>query len=122
MGSDTLDTARALAPQIAAAGAQIERDRCLPAHVVTNLQNAGLFRILVPRSLGGAELSLQEFADVIEEAAKADASTAWCLSQNAGICRVAAYLPRAAAEEIFGRADTALAWGNGPSTAIKGEG
>src|SRR5437762_2425556 len=103
MAKEILQSVRALAPEIAAASDEVERERRLPEHLIAALQKAGLFRILVPRSLGGAELSLPAFAEVIEEVAKADASTAWCLSQNAGICRVAAYLARPAAEEIFGR-------------------
>jgi alkylation response protein AidB-like acyl-CoA dehydrogenase len=58
----------------------------------------------------------------LEELAKADASTAWCLSQNGGICRVAAFLPREGAEEVFGSPDMKVAWGNGPSSAVKVEG
>ena len=117
-----IDAARGLAPKISAAGEWIEQERRLPDDIVEVLKEAGLFRMNVPRSLGGAEASLSTFAQVIEEVAKADASTAWCLSQNGGICRVAAYLPRAGAEEIFGQPDLTIGWGNGPASAVKVDG
>ena len=45
--------------------------------------------MLLPRSLGGSELLPADFVPVIEEIAKADASTAWCLNQASG-CSMAA--------------------------------
>src|SRR5438874_8744831 len=99
---EVLARARALTTVIESAAPEIESGRRLTAPVLTALKQAGLFRILVPRSLGGAELPLAAFAAVLEEVAKADASTAWCLSQNGGICREAAFLPRPAARETCG--------------------
>jgi alkylation response protein AidB-like acyl-CoA dehydrogenase len=86
------------------------------------MTEAGLFQIVVPHSLGGWEAQLHVLSDVCLEVAKADASAAWCVSQNAGICRMAGYLPREGAEEIFGDSRAVLAWGNGPSTAVKVDG
>jgi alkylation response protein AidB-like acyl-CoA dehydrogenase len=49
---------------------------------------------------------------VVEEIAKADASTAWCLGQ-CGVCAmVAAYLDRDCAREIFDPHPGILAWGS----------
>jgi alkylation response protein AidB-like acyl-CoA dehydrogenase len=51
------------------------------------------------------------FMQMLEEIAKADASTAWCLGQ-CGVCAMtAAYLDPDTANEIFGPADSILAWG-----------
>src|SRR4051794_31300268 len=69
-----LERARALRPQILAAAAAIERDRCLPPALVQALVDAGLFRLTVPRALGGAEVDPLTLADVVEELASADAS------------------------------------------------
>lgn len=91
----------------------------MPASVVTALKGAGLYRMLVPRSAGGAELTLREFAEVIEEVAKSDASTAWCMSQNCGVCGVSGYMPLQGLREVFGDRDMIVSWGNGPSTALK---
>jgi alkylation response protein AidB-like acyl-CoA dehydrogenase len=114
---DWVGRARELAPLIAAHAAEIERRRELPAAVRGALVERGLFRLLLPRSLGGAELLPAEFVPVIEEIAKTDASTAWCLNQTAGCSMTAAYLEPAAAREIFGPKDGILAWGPGPGSA-----
>jgi alkylation response protein AidB-like acyl-CoA dehydrogenase len=112
-----LQRAREFAPELAAAADEIERRRELPEPIVAGLVERGFFRMLLPRSLGGAELLPASFVPVIEEIAKADASTAWCLNQAAGCSMTAAYLEPAAACEIFGGPRGILAWGPGPGTA-----
>jgi alkylation response protein AidB-like acyl-CoA dehydrogenase len=114
---DPLARARALAPKIAAAAAEIERRRELPPQIADALIAAGFYRLLLPRSLGGAELLPAAYVPVIEEIAKADASTAWCLNQAGGCAMTAAYLDPAVAREIFGPPDGILAWGPGPGEA-----
>ena len=115
--ADYLQRARELAPELAAAADEIERRRELPEPVVAALVERGLYRLLLPRSLGGAELPPADFVPVIEEIAKADASTAWCLNQASGCSMTAAYLDPGAAREIFGGPRGILAWGPGPGTA-----
>jgi alkylation response protein AidB-like acyl-CoA dehydrogenase len=80
--TDCVANARALAPVILAAAPRIEVNRELPLDLVAALHEARLFRMLVPRSLGGEELSPVEYVQAIEEIAKADASTAWCIAQT----------------------------------------
>jgi len=116
-GIDYVQRARELAPVIAAAGVEIERRRELPEALRTALIERGLFRLLLPRSFGGAELLPATFVQVIEEIAKADASVAWCLNQTAGCSMTAAYLESKAAREIFGGPHGILAWGPGPGEA-----
>ena len=120
--TDYLQRARELAPELAAAADEIERRRELPEPIVAALAERGFFRLLLPRSLGGAELLPTAFVPVIEEIAKADASTAWCLNQAAGCAMTAAYLEPAAACEIFGGPRGILAWGPGPGRARVVEG
>jgi indole-3-acetate monooxygenase len=115
--SDYLRRAREFAPELAAAAAEIECRRELPESVVAALVERGFFGLLLPRSLGGAELLPASFVPVIEEIAKADASTAWCLNQASGCSMTAAYLEPAAANEIFGGPRGILAWGPGTGTA-----
>jgi len=100
--TDYLRRAREFAPELAAAATEVERRHELPEPVVASLAERGFFRLLLPRSLGGAELLPASFVPVIEEIAKADASTAWCLNQASGCSMTAAYLDPAAANEIFG--------------------
>jgi indole-3-acetate monooxygenase len=116
-GIDYVRRARELAPELAAAADEIERRRELPEPVVDALVERGFYRLLLPRSLGGAELLPARFVPVIEEIAKADASTAWCLNQASGCSMTAAYLESEAAREIFGGLRGILAWGPGPGSA-----
>lgn len=111
---DYLARARAIAPDIEACGEEIERERRLPPALVAKLVDAGLFHMLLPRSLGGGEVDPGTFARVIAEIARADASTAWCLCQASGCSMSAAYLSPAAAQEVFGASGSILAWGPGP--------
>jgi alkylation response protein AidB-like acyl-CoA dehydrogenase len=69
----------------------------------------------LPRSSNGIETDPITFFHVIETIARADASTAWCLSQASGCSMSAAYLDLPVAKAIFGDDPRAvLAWGPGP--------
>ncbi len=96
-----LAAARDLAPVIAARAADTEAQRRLPADLAQQLAEAGLFRMLVPRDLGGGEASPAEAFAVLEEIAAADAATGWCLMIGSTTALVSAWLPPAHAEAIF---------------------
>src|SRR5947209_9565175 len=71
--------ANALVPQLRDRAAHTEELRRLPAETERDLHEAGLFRILQPKRVGGSEfdyVALIDFADVIGQA---DASVAWNL-------------------------------------------
>jgi len=106
-----LERAESLAPLLERMAPQMERAHELAPEVVAALHGAELYRLLLPRSLGGAELPPADFVEVIEAIAKADASTAWCLGQAGGCAMSAAYLPSAVAREVFGPTHAVLAWG-----------
>jgi indole-3-acetate monooxygenase len=116
--------AEAVQPLVAAAANEIERDRRLPAALLDSLHEAELFRLMLPRSSNGIETDPVTFFHVIETIAKADASTAWCLSQAGGCAMSAAYLDLPVAHAIFGDDPRAvLAWGPGPKVkAVECEG
>ncbi|HEX3938800.1 MAG TPA: acyl-CoA dehydrogenase family protein [Xanthobacteraceae bacterium] len=109
---DCVANARALAPVLVAAGPRIDAGRELPPDVVDALHEARMFRMLVPRSLGGEEASPLIFVQAIEELAKADASAAWCIAQTSVCSTISKSMPRQTAEEIFRRNPRGvLAWG-----------
>src|SRR5262245_50063597 len=117
-----LDRARAFVPELAAAAPEIERVRELPEPVVAAMVERGFFRMLLPRSIGGAELLPAPYVRVVEEIAKGDASAAWCLKQGAGCSMTAAYLEPAAAKVVFGGPRGILAWGPAPGKARVADG
>jgi alkylation response protein AidB-like acyl-CoA dehydrogenase len=73
---DYVARARALGPALTGAADEIERNRELPASLVSALMGNGLFRLLQPRFLGGAELDPMTYIQVVEQIASHDASTA----------------------------------------------
>src|SRR5713226_122827 len=110
-GFGLIERARALAPLIAREADEIERTRRLTQPVVSALIENGLYRVLLPQSLGGTEAPPEVFMQMLEEVAKVDASTAWCLGQCSVCAMTAAYLAPDAANEIFNVAPGILAWG-----------
>jgi alkylation response protein AidB-like acyl-CoA dehydrogenase len=108
-----LDRARSVVELLKASADRIEADRALPADVVAALHEERLFRVLLPRSLGGDEVDLVTLAQVQEIVGGADASTAWCMGQGGGCATAAAFLKPEVALRFFGPADAVLAWGAG---------
>lgn len=105
------EAAQALGPMLVRAAEEIERRRELPAAIVDALVERGLFRLLLPRSLGGAELPPALYVPVVEQIARHDASVAWCIGQACGCTMTAAFLEPEAAREVFGGARSVVAWG-----------
>ena len=106
-----LERARELKPMLAAAGDAIERGREVTPEIVEAMKQRGIFRMLLPRSLDGAELDPLSYTEVLYTLAQGDGSTAWCLGQNSGCSMIAPYLPAETAQEVFGGRDGILAWG-----------
>jgi alkylation response protein AidB-like acyl-CoA dehydrogenase len=115
LGEECLDRARNLLPMLRESAPRIEADRQLPADVLDAMHGAELFRMTLPRELGGAEIHPQRLAQVTETIAMADASAAWCLGQGSGCAMASAYLSAPAARRVFGPPDSVLAWGAGPA-------
>jgi alkylation response protein AidB-like acyl-CoA dehydrogenase len=116
-GEDYLGRVRALAPAIAESAAEIDRTRNLPPALFSELRANNLFRLVQPSDYGGVELDPPSLLQVVEEVAKHDASTAWCLGQTNICAYVAAFLPPEAVHTIFGPQTGIVAWGPGPAQA-----
>ncbi|MEZ5857229.1 MAG: acyl-CoA dehydrogenase family protein [Hyphomicrobiaceae bacterium] len=115
-----LGRAQALCEVLRTARGQIEAGRELPAQVVGALHDARMFRLLLPRAVGGEEIDLVTMAEVTRLIAAADASTAWCLGQGGGCAMTASFLEPEAAKRLFGPANAVLAWGAGvQGTAVE---
>lgn len=121
---DWVARARDLAPVIAAAADRTEAGRRVPPDVMAAMHEAELFRMCLPRSMGGGEAPPLTVMLTLEAIAAADASTAWCLGQGLGCSRSAAFLDPAVAREVFAAPDAILSWGPpaGPVKAVAVEG
>src|SRR4051795_532326 len=75
--------ARALLPQLRDRAARTEELRHLPPETESDLHDAGLFRMLQPRRVGGAELDYVALIDCADLLGQADASVAWNLANLA---------------------------------------
>jgi 3-hydroxy-9,10-secoandrosta-1,3,5(10)-triene-9,17-dione monooxygenase len=69
--------ARALIPQLRDRAARTEELRRLPVETERDLHDAGLFRIVQPKRVGGSELDYVALVDCAEMLGRADASVAW---------------------------------------------
>lgn len=123
-GVDWVARAKALTPLIEAAADEIEKQRRVTDEVMAALHDAQMFRMMMPRSIGGGEALPAQYTQVLEAVAIADASTAWCLGQALGCSFASAYLDHDVALDIFGPKDAVLAWGppRGGAKAIKVDG
>lgn len=111
---DPIARARKLAPLLTAAAPRIDAAYELPKDVLDAMHAEGMFRLLVPRSVGGAELDPATYIQCVEAIAYGDASVAWCMNQGSGCSMSAGYLKPEVAREMFGGERDVLAWGMGP--------
>src|SRR6201990_775281 len=72
-----LARAAALIPQLRDRAARTEELRRLPPETERDLHEAGLFRIVQPKRVGGSEFDYVALVDCAEILGKADASVAW---------------------------------------------
>lgn len=100
-----LQAARSLSSDIRASAAETERGRRLPPALVAKMTDAGLFRLCLPRDLGGFEADPRTAIEVLEEVAKADGAAGWCLMVAITSSLVAGYLEDDTARAIFGAPD-----------------
>jgi 3-hydroxy-9,10-secoandrosta-1,3,5(10)-triene-9,17-dione monooxygenase len=78
-----VERADALLPRLRDRAARTEELRRLPPETERDLHDAGLFRILQPKRVGGAELDYVALVDCAEILGRADASVAWNLANLA---------------------------------------
>lgn len=120
---DAVGQIRALSPMIRAQCADIDHTRAIPPSVIDEVRQLGLFRLLAPLALGGAQVDPVTFFEVVEEAASADGSVGWCVMIGGCYSLFAGILPSAGARDVFGDSATITAGVFRPSgTARRTEG
>jgi alkylation response protein AidB-like acyl-CoA dehydrogenase len=109
--TDYIARARALVPLLRSAAGRIDAACKLPDDVVQAMHDAQMWRLLIPRVYGGAELDPVMYVQCVEQIASGDASAAWCMNQGSGCSMTAAYMAPAVSQEIWGPREGVLAWG-----------
>ena len=112
-----LARARALAGDLDAAADEIERTQRFPEPLLTKLHESGLFRLFLPKSVGGEETPPADLLLAIEEVARHEGSVGWNMFVANAAALIAPYIPEAAAREIFSDPRALVAWG--PPNPIK---
>ena len=108
------DRVTALLPLIEAKAAEAEALGHMTDEVVAALRAAGLYTVLFPKAVGGAELSPFDAMTLIERLSYAHASAGWCaIVNNMEGTTMALYIDDAGIAEIFA---------NGPDITIAGNG
>ena len=99
-----LEAVDKIRPVVEAGQAASEQLRKLPDATVSALRDAGLFRMLMPRAMGGFEVDPVSQSEIIERLAYAHASAAWCAFIGAGSTGfVAAQLPDSGIQDVLSR-------------------
>ena len=102
---------RELAPEITARTAEFEAARRIPPDLVERLKALGMFRMFVPRSHGGLELTMPEGLAVVTALARIDGSVGWtCM-----IACAASLFSALAQRETYNRM-----YRDGPDVAVAG--
>jgi len=112
-----LDTAAELAEKVVDYADQIDRDRQLPLELSNEFADKGFFRLLLPKSLGGAQLDHPDFLRILEIFAAVDGSTGWCINQNNVFSTNSLRMPLGVAQEIYSNQRAVVTNGPPDSTA-----
>lgn len=109
------ETAHELAERVAAQADQIDEERQIPPELAGEIADKGFFRLLLPESLGGAQLGHTDFLKIVEIFAALDGSMGWCINQNNVHATNGLRMPLKTAEEIYAEYRAVVT--NGPPTA-----
>lgn len=108
----TLDDLAEIVARVADASYSINESRQIPRELVDSMTSQGLFRLLVPRSVGGNEIDLLDYLAITQAIASADGSTGWCFNQNNVLGTMASLMSESLAKEVWASSETILS--NGP--------
>ncbi|MBV8413003.1 MAG: acyl-CoA dehydrogenase family protein [Alphaproteobacteria bacterium] len=109
--SDPIARARDVGPAIALVADEIERTQEIPEPVLTAMHQAKLFRMLLPRSVGGDQVEPWVYLRAIEEISRYDGSVGWNTFVANSSSIIAPYIPVEAARTIYGNPRGLISWG-----------
>lgn len=111
---DRLRTISGLAPLLQAEADEGERICRLTDKAVDAIRDAGLFHMLLPKEVGGQEVSYLEALRAVERVSWIDGSSGWyVMVLNVMSGSMGAFLPERGAQEVYGANPRAMAAGQG---------
>lgn len=110
--------AAALQPMIRDCHDEIEREQRMPKALVEKMKEAGFYRMVIPRSLGGLQVDPLTYTRVVELLAEGAGSVGWNLANNSIGQLVTLGLPDEGVHEIHGQGTPSIMAG----TAVQGGG
>jgi alkylation response protein AidB-like acyl-CoA dehydrogenase len=110
--SFTVDDAANIVNRVASASQIINEGRQIPRELIDSMASEGLFRLLVPRSVGGEEIDLLDYLDITQAISSADGSMGWCFNQNNVLGTMASLMSESLAKEVWADSNAILC--NGP--------
>ncbi|KIS27470.1 GTP cyclohydrolase [Arthrobacter sp. SPG23] len=111
----------ALIPRLRERAEETERIRRLPESTMADLKEAGVFRLLSPKAVGGLGLGVETYVEVVRRLARGCPSTAWTVGHLIEHVWMLARWPRKVQDEVFasGPAPLAAATGAPVGAAVK---
>ncbi|HEX3992560.1 MAG TPA: acyl-CoA dehydrogenase family protein [Acetobacteraceae bacterium] len=113
-----VQAAIAMQPVIRACHDEIEREQRMPKALVEQMKEAGFYRMVIPRSLGGLQVDPLTYLRVAELLAQAAGSVGWNIANNGVGQLVTLGLPDEGVQEIHGQGMPSVMAG----TAVQGGG
>jgi 3-hydroxy-9,10-secoandrosta-1,3,5(10)-triene-9,17-dione monooxygenase len=99
---ELLARAERLVPALRERAAHAEEIRRVPDETIADLHDAGLFRMMQPKRVGGSELAYESIVRIPAVIGRGCGSTAWVLGNLASHHLMLGYWPREAQDEIWG--------------------
>ncbi len=123
MTNPYLEAARELRTRIDANAVEAGNE-FVPSDTIDAMQSEGLFGVMTPKAVGGAELPISDVLDVYTELARADGSAGWCLMAGAStVAYFGAYNPDSFVDRLFADGIPLCAGQFAPNgTAVRGAG
>ena len=111
---DLKTSVKALSPVAEACAEEAEALYRQTDRVVAEMRRTGLYRMLLPKALGGIELPFVEAMEIVEILSRAEGSAGWCLMvQNVQVSSAGPFLPDEGARDVFP---------DGPDVTVSGQG
>lgn len=103
MQEDVLSRARTISDLANAQADEAEKNGDVSTELIAQMRKAGIFKLCIPKALGGDEVHPMESLDVIDIIAQGDGSTAWVTMVCATTALVSAYLNDEWSARIYGQ-------------------